>query len=286
MNNVIEVSGLNKNYQDFSLKDVSFAVPEGCIAGFIGLNGSGKTTTIRSMLGLAPKDAGNVYMLGKSFDSDEKYIKDRIGVVFDEGYLYESLKMCDMKSIVASAYSRWDDDAYHNLMQRFSLNENQQISTISKGMKMKFALTLALSHNAELLIMDEPTSGLDPLVRRELMDILNDFMKQGGKGVFYSTHITSDLDKFADIIVFINKGKIVFVRDKDELMESFAIVKGDKSLLNSENRKLIMNLKETDYGFHGVSQQVSLLQKSIPSIVTEKANIEDIMLAHVEDKNA
>lgn len=286
MNNVIEVSGLNKNYQDFSLKDVSFAVPEGCIAGFIGLNGSGKTTTIRSMLGLAPKDAGNVYMLGKNFDSDEKYIKDRIGVVFDEGYLYESLKMRDMKSIVASAYSRWDDVAYHNLMHRFSLNENQQISTISKGMKMKFALTLALSHNAELLIMDEPTSGLDPLVRRELMDILNDFMKQGGKGVFYSTHITSDLDKFADIIVFINKGKIVFVRDKDELMESFAIVKGDKSLLNSENRKLIMNLKETDYGFHGVSQQVSLLQKSIPSIVTEKANIEDIMLAHVEDKNA
>lgn len=286
MNNVIEVSGLNKNYQDFSLKDVSFAVPEGCIAGFIGLNGSGKTTTIRSMLGLAPKDAGNVYMLGKNFDSDEKYIKDRIGVVFDEGYLYESLKMRDMKSIVASAYSRWDDVAYHNLMQRFSLNENQQISTISKGMKMKFALTLALSHNAELLIMDEPTSGLDPLVRRELMDMLNDFMKQGGKGAFYSTHITSDLDKFADIIVFINKGKIVFVRDKDELMESFAIVKGDKSLLNSENRKLIMNLKETDYGFHGVSQQVSLLQKSIPSIVTEKANIEDIMLAHVEDKNA
>lgn len=282
MKNVIEIRGLNKTYEKFALTDISFSIPEGCIVGFIGLNGQGKTTTIRSMLGLSQKDSGQISIFGMDLDEDSRQIKDRIGVVFDEGYLYDSLKIREMKSIISKAYSNWDDSSYYKYLNKFSLDENQKIATLSKGMKMKFALTLALSHHAELLIMDEPTSGLDPLVRKELMEILNDFMKVGGKGVFYSSHITSDLDKFADIIVFINKGQIVFVKDKDSLLDSYVRVKGDKALINEESKKYFLSLKESDYGFSGITERLDELNHLIPGIIVERINIEDIMLAYVE----
>lgn len=282
MENVIEINGLEKEYENFKLSNVSFSIPNGCVAGFIGLNGQGKTTTIRTMLGLSKKTSGQVKILGKDIGEYEKEIKDKIGVVFDEGYLYEALKMKDMKSIIAKSYTNWDECSYRKFMDRFSLNENQVISTLSKGMKMKFSLTLALSHNAELLIMDEPTSGLDPLVRKELLDILSDFMQNGGKGVFYSSHITSDLDKFSDIIVFINNGEIVFVEDKDFLLDSFVSVKGDKKFLTESNKKYFTNIKENEYGFTGVTNQLSKLKESIPEIISERLNIETIMLAYIE----
>lgn len=282
MDNVIEITGLNKKYRNFELSNVSITIPNGCIAGFIGLNGQGKTTTIRTMLGLSKKTSGEIKILGKNIDKNEKEIKDSIGVVFDDGYLYESLKMKDMKNIVAKSYTKWDENLYKNYMNRFSLEENQVISTLSKGMKMKFALTLALSHHAELLIMDEPTSGLDPLVRKELLNILNEFMQSGGKGVFYSSHITSDLDKFADVIVFINNGKIVFVEDKDFLLDSFVSVKGDTKFLTEANKKYFTYLKTNEYGFTGVTNQFSKLKDCIPKIVSERLNLETLMLAYIE----
>ena len=282
LENVIEIKGLCKKYRSFALTDVDISIPEGCVTGFIGLNGQGKTTTIRTLLGLAQKDAGQVRLLGLDMDQHEKEIKNRLGVVFDEGYLYESLKMNEMKSIVASAYTHWDEDAYRHFMQRFSLQEEQRIATLSKGMKMKFALTLALSHRAQLLIMDEPTSGLDPLVRKELLDILSEFMAAGGKGVFYSSHITSDLDKFADMIVMIHDGKIVFVEDKDVLLDSYVSVKGDKNELSEELEKAFITLKLGEYSFSGITRQVQLLKERIPDIVCERANLEAIMLALLE----
>lgn len=282
MENVIEVRNLVKEYDKFKLSNVSFSIPNGCVAGFIGLNGQGKTTTIRTMLGLSKKTSGQVKILGKDIDECEKEIKDKIGVVFDDGYLYESLKMKDMKSIVAKSYTKWDERVYRGFMERFSLNENQVISTLSKGMRMKFALTLALSHHAELLIMDEPTSGLDPLVRKELLAILSEFMENGGKGVLYSSHITSDLDKFSDIIVFINDGEIVFVEDKDYLLDSFVAVKGDKKFLTDANREYFTSLNVNEYGFTGVTNKLDKLRESIPEIVSERINIETLMLAYIE----
>ena len=282
LENVIEIKGLCKKYRNFALTNVDISIPEGCVTGFIGLNGQGKTTTIRTLLGLAQKDAGQVRLLGLDMDQHEKEIKNRLGVVFDEGYLYESLKMKEMKSIVASAYTHWDEDAYRHFMQRFSLQEEQRIATLSKGMKMKFALTLALSHRAQLLIMDEPTSGLDPLVRKELLDILSEFMAAGGKGVFYSSHITSDLDKFADMIVMIHDGQIVFVEDKDVLLDSYVSVKGDKNELSEELQKAFITLKLGEYSFSGITRQVQLLKEKIPDIVCERANLEAIMLALLE----
>lgn len=282
MSNILEVSGLNKSYQNFSLTDVSFTLPEDCITGFIGINGAGKTTTLRTILGLAQKTSGTIKIFGKDIEDNERELKDRIGVVMDEGYFYNELSLAEMKSIIAPAYTKWSERDYKDYMERFSLNPRQEISTLSKGLRMKFALTLALSHRADLLIMDEPTSGLDPLVRSQLLAIMADYMKPGGKGVFFSTHITSDLDKTADMLILINNGKILFEQEKDDLLYNYRLVKGDVKYLSDENKKLFLNIKTTDFGFTGVTKRISEVQKSIPGILIEKSSIEDIMLGYIE----
>lgn len=187
-----------------------------------------------------------------------------------------------MKNVIAPAYSSWSEQDYKSYMDRFSLNPKQKINTLSKGMRMKYALALALSHKAELLIMDEPTSGLDPLIRSQLLTILTDYMKEGGKGVFFSTHITSDLEKVADMLIMIDHGKIVFQEEKDTLLESYRVVKGDTKDLNEENRKLFQNIKTTNFGFTGVTNQIKEVQECLPGIVIERPTIEDIMLSNIE----
>ncbi|MBZ9607531.1 ABC transporter ATP-binding protein [Clostridium estertheticum] len=282
MNNVLEVSGLNKSYNKFALSDVSFSLQEDCITGFIGINGAGKTTTIQTILGLVMRSAGTIKFFGKDIDKHGHELKNRIGVVLDDGCFYDELTMKEMKSIIAPSYSSWNEQDYKTYMERFSLNPRQKISTLSKGMRMKFALTLALSHEADLLIMDEPTSGLDPLIRIQFMNILTDYMKQGGKSVFFSTHITSDLDKVADMIILINNGKILFEEEKDTLIDTHRLVKGDSKDLTIETRKLFLNIQETGFGFTGITNKLSQVQKSIKDILVERPTIEDIMLGYVE----
>lgn len=278
MENILEVSGLCKKYSNFSLEEVSFFLPEGCIGGLIGVNGAGKTTTLRSILSLIRKDAGKVSFFGMDMQTNEKKIKERLGIVFEDGCFYEELTMAEMKSIIAPAYSSWSEPDYKNYMDRFSLNPRQKISTLSKGMKMKFALVLALSHKADLLIMDEPASGLDPLIRSELLNILKDYMREGGRGVLLSTHITSDLDKIADVLIMMDHGKIVLQEEKDRLFDEYRIVRGNTRALHAGNRSLFLSLEETPFGFRGLTNQTEEVQKSIPEIVLEHASIEDIML--------
>lgn len=172
------MTGLKKVYKNFSLSDISFSLQEDCITGFIGVNGAGKTTTLRAILNLISKENGTIKFFGKDMQTNEKELKNRIGIVLDDGCFYDELSMYEMKSIIAPAYSTWSEQDYKAYMERFNLNPYQKISALSKGMRMKFALALALSHNADLLIMDEPTSGLDPLIRSQLMKILTDYMKQ------------------------------------------------------------------------------------------------------------
>lgn len=281
MNNILEVSGLKKDFGSFSLQDVSFSLQEGCITGFIGINGAGKTTTIKSILGLVLKDAGTIKLLGKDVEHNEKELKNHIGVVLDEGYFYEDLTISEMKNILAPAYSNWDETAFNHNISRFKLQPKQKISTLSKGMKMKYAIALALSHHADLLIMDEPTSGLDPLVRSELMDILLEFMKEDGKSVFFSTHITSDLDKVADVLILIDNGKIVLSEEKDILLDTHGLIKGDKSLLNAATRKLFLKLNETGYGFEGITNKKAAVHQQMNGVLIERPTIEDIMLAYI-----
>lgn len=285
MNDILKVSGLNKSYGTFQLKDISFTLQENCITGFIGVNGAGKTTTIKNILGLALKDSGRVKVFGKDMAEYEREIKDRIGIVLDEGAFYDGLTMAEMKSIVAPAYSRWNENEYRSFMKRFGLNPQQKISTLSKGMRMKFSLVLALSHEADLLIMDEPTSGLDPLIRSQLMNILLEFMQKEGKSVFFSTHITSDLDKVADMIILINGGQIVFQEGKDALLDTFKKVKGNPKELSDEIRKLFLSIQETEYGFVGITNNAAQIKLTSKNILTEKPTIEDIMLGYIGGGN-
>ena len=281
MKDILRVENLNKSYKNFSLTDVSFSLSEGCITGFIGINGAGKTTTLRTILDLAKKDSGNIQFFGLDMDKNEQQIKNRIGVVLDDGCFYEELSMAEMKSILASAYTDWSEQDFKHYMDMFSLDPKRKINTLSKGMKMKYALTLALSHNAELLIMDEPTSGLDPLSRSQLLNVLNDYMENGGKGVLFSTHITSDLDKIADMLIMIHNGRIVFQEEKDFLLDNYRIIKGDKKLLTENIRQLFLNITETAFGFTGVTKHASKVQSYLPDVITERPTIEDIMLANL-----
>lgn len=286
MENILEVRGLCKDYKTFSLSDVTFTVPEGCIAGFIGINGAGKTTTIKSMLNLVWMKAGEIRILGMDLSKDEKEIKDRVGVVLDGGCFYDDLTLNEMKSVIAPAYSQWSDQDYERYLDLFSLQPRHKISTLSKGMRMKFALTLALSHHADLLIMDEPTSGLDPLIRSQLLEILVDYMKQGGRGVFFSTHITSDLDKVADMLILIHDGKILFQEEKDMLLETHRVVKGDAKALNSAVKNLLLNYEITDFGFAAITNRLGEVKRLLPDVLVERPTIEDIMLAHIKGGDA
>lgn len=281
MNNILEVHGLKKDFGNFKLHDVSFSLQEGCITGFVGINGAGKTTTIKSILGLVLKDAGSIKLFGKEIDKNERELKNHIGVVLDEGYFYEDMTMKEMKSIIASSYYNWDESAFKSYIDRFKLQLNQKISTLSKGMRMKYALSLALSHHADLLIMDEPTSGLDPLVRSELMDILLKFVKENNKSVFFSTHVTSDLDKVADVLILIDNGKIILTEEKDMLLDTHVLIKGDKSMLNEHTRKLFLTLNETPYGFEGITKEKNTILEQIKDVIIERPNVEKVMLAYV-----
>ena len=227
MENVLEVGSLRKTYKNFILDDISFSLQKNRIAGFIGINGSGKTTTIKLILGLALKDSGSIKLFGKDIFQNERELKNRIGVVLDEGYFYEDLTINEMKSVIAPSYKRWDDTIFYRNLELFKLRKNQKISSLSKGMRMKFSIALAISHHAELLILDEPTSGLDPLIRSDLLTILSDFITEDGNCVFFSTHITSDLDKIADTLIFIDRGKIIFSEDKNTLFSTYGKIKGE-----------------------------------------------------------
>lgn len=226
MDTVLEVSNLSKKYDNFRLDKVSFKIKKGHIVGFIGTNGSGKSTTIKSILSLIKSDNDKIEFFGKKLSKDTK---NRLAVVLDDGYFYETLKLEEMKKIVAASYSNWDEDKYKKLISKFKLNNNQKLKTLSKGMKMKFSIALALAHNAELIIMDEPTSGLDPLVRSQLMDFLKEIVAKEKCSIFFSTHIISDLEKVADDIIFINNGRIIFEDTKKNIEEKY------RKILKNEN---------------------------------------------------
>src|SRR5699024_11153636 len=203
--NVVEMKNISKHFKGFSLKNVDLQVKKGFITGFIGGNGAGKSTTIKLMLNLLRPDAGEVEVFGMDYRTNEKAIKQRIGFVHDSNLFYKGLNLKDIRRIVAPAYKRWDDKLFYRYIDRFELPLNKSLKTFSKGMKVKASLAVALSHEAELIIMDEPTSGLDPIFRRELMDLLQELMTDEEKSIFFSTHNTSDLERISDYVAFIHK---------------------------------------------------------------------------------
>lgn len=277
--NILEVKNLNKRFDGFALKDISFSLPCGYIMGFIGANGAGKSTTIKLLINLLHRDGGKISFFGQELLESEKEIKDRIGVVFDESHFYEEITLADNERIVAPFYSRWDHAQFIRYLKRFDLDPKQKLKKLSKGMKMKFALATALAHEAELLIMDEPTGGLDPVFRNELLEILAEFIQDGQRSVLFSTHITSDLDKTADFITFIHEGEIVFSAAKDDILEQYALVKGDTNLLTPELQPLFVGLRRSPFGFEGlVRDRQEALRRLREQALFEKPSLEDIML--------
>ena len=282
MENIIEVKGLKKKYEGFSLQDISFNLKKGYIMGFIGPNGAGKTTTIKLLMNLLKKDGGEIKIFGQDNVRYEKSIKDRIGFVYDNSEFYDELNIRDVKRFVAPLYSRWDNKAFEEYIKTFNLPVKKKVKDFSKGMKMKLSLALALSHHAELLIMDEPTSGLDPVFRQEFLDIIQDFMDES-KGVLFSSHITSDLDKIADYVTFINNGSIVLTSSKEEVMEKYGVVKGGKDDINDDLRQKLIGLHEGKFGFEALTSDVDSIRTRYKNLVVERPTMEDIMLYLVRE---
>ncbi|WP_310603520.1 ABC transporter ATP-binding protein [Anaerosporobacter sp.] len=279
MDTVLDICGLCKNYNDFSLRNINILLEKGTLTGFIGPNGAGKTTTIKSILNIIKPDDGKITVMNMDSINEDLEIKSKLGVVLDDGHFYEDLTLQKMKKLIAPMYPTWNDNAYQNYIQKFGLPENKKIKELSRGMRMKYALVLALSHDAELFILDEPTSGLDPLVRSELIEILKDIVLEEGKTVLMSTHITSDLDNIADYLIFIFNGEIILQGQKDEIKEQHAIVKGDTAVLLPEYENNFVGIKKTPYGFEGLTDNRMELKKYFADkFVYEVPTIEDIML--------
>ncbi|ASA21697.1 ABC transporter ATP-binding protein [Paenibacillus donghaensis] len=277
-NNVIEISQVSKTYNRFAIKELDFTIRKGFITGLIGPNGAGKTTLIKMIMGMVYPDQGSIRIFGEENLLHAASIKDRIGYVSDENYYYEHLTVKQMKKITAPFYSQWNEELCQRYLDHFKLPEDKKIKELSKGMKMKFALAIALSHGAELLIMDEPTAGLDPVFRRELLDLLSEHIQDENKSILFSTHNTTDLGRIADYIVFVNDGKLVFDEMKDVLPEKYMLVKGGKELLDRDVRAWFTGLRETAHGFEGLVSNRAEGEKYFKSIaICETPTLEEIM---------
>lgn len=276
----LEIEGLRKEYKGFTLKDVSFKVPPGYIMGLIGPNGAGKTTIIKLILNLIRRDAGEIKVFGLENIQNEVEVKSRIGFVHEAPAFYDYLKLKQMKSIIARFYSKWDDSLFHKLCSEFALPLDKRISRLSRGMKMKFSLALALSHEVDFILMDEPTSGLDPVFRRELLERLSGLIQDEKKSVLFSTHITSDLERTADYITYIQDGEILFSDTKDEILENWAIIKGGNNILDDNIQAFFQGVvHQTSFGFKALTGRAQEARRILSGqeVVIEKASLDDLM---------
>lgn len=273
MSNAFNVEKLCKNYPGFCLKDVSFSLPEGYVMGFIGPNGAGKTTTIKAILGITGADGGSVSVL----ETASVLAMEQVGVVMDSPFYPDDWAAADVERALRPFYSRWDSGLFASYLGRFGIDRRKKIKDLSRGMKVKLMLAVALCHEAKLLLLDEPTSGLDPVARDQLLDILREYIGDGSRSILFSTHITSDLEKIADYITFILGGNIIFSGTRDELVEKYRIVRGGPNDLTPEVRKQIIGLRAYPSGFEGMAETAKL--NNLPlQIIAENANLEEIMI--------
>lgn len=247
MNKLIEVDKLCKSYSGFSLDNVTFSLATGRIMGFIGKNGAGKSTTLKTILNMVHSDSGTVKMFGKDYYINEKECKEQIGVVFGGIDFYPLKKLSSITAVTKRFYTNWDDEEYQKYIKLFSLDESKKFKELSSGMKVKYLLTLALSHHAQLLILDEPTSGLDPVSRDELLHIFKRIVRDGNRSVLFSTHITSDLDRCADDITYIQNGKIIKSCDKETFMHSFNHLKTPQENCKLTLEEIMLRTERKDY---------------------------------------
>jgi ABC-2 type transport system ATP-binding protein len=275
--NALNISNLTKKYKGFTLDNVSFSLPQGCILGLIGENGAGKSTTIRSILGSIKYD-GSIEVLGQPISAK---LKNRIGVVLDEVGFPDKLNANDINKIMKNIFSSWDEKLYSEYIDKFDLPKNKAFSDFSKGMKMKLGIAVALSHHAELLILDEPTSGLDPLVRDEIIDILNDFTREENHSILISSHIVSDLEKLCDYIAFMHKGKLMLCEEKDNLLEQYVFINTTEEQLAELDASAIKGKRSNKWSTEAIVDKNMIPQ----SFTTKPVSIEDLFVFMAKEEN-
>lgn len=280
--NILEIKNLTKDYGDFVLDKVSFALPRGVIMGLIGENGAGKSTTINCILNETQKSGGQILIFGKDHILNEIEIKDKLGVVFDENHFPDIFTAEEVGQFMSGIYTGWDWTLYRQYLEKFELPRNKRIKDFSKGMKVKLAFAVALSHHAELLILDEATSGLDPIIRDDVLDMLIDFVQDESHSVLVSSHITSDLEKVADYITFIHKGKVIFTHEKDTLVDNYGILNCGAAVFDTLDKSDIVAYRKEDYQFKVLVKDRNKAAKQYANAIIGPATIEEIMLFYVK----
>ncbi len=279
--NAIEIQGLTKKYDGFTLDNISFNVPKGSIMGFIGQNGAGKTTTIRALLGIIKYDSGSINMLGLDNREHEYEIKEQVAAVFDELPFQEMFTAKQLSIMMGGIYRDWDRAKFEEYLERFQLPARKKCGKFSKGMKMKLQIAAALSHNAKLLIMDEATTGLDPVVRNEILDIFREYLQDEERSILMSSHITSDLEKIADSVTFIDKGKLLLSGYKDDILDSHAVIRCTKSDYAEIDKADFISARLTDFGAEVMVADRIAAKKKYSGALIEKTTLEEIMLFYV-----
>lgn len=274
----IAVRNLTKRYKDFTLDNISFSVPVGTIMGFIGENGAGKTTTIKAILNLIHTDGGEISVLGYETKNFPPELKAQIGVVLDGSNIHDNITARDVNLIMKNIYPNWDEGCFMKYLDRFNLPENKVVKEFSRGMKMKLSISIALSHKARLLILDEPTSGLDPMVRNEILDIFLEFIQDEEHTILLSSHIISDIEKIADYVTFIHKGRIVFSESKDNLIYQYGLLHCRKEDVDKIDRAYVAGIRENSFGAEIMIRNKDEFQRKYKGYSPEKTSLEEIML--------
>ncbi len=275
MNNVIEIKNLKKVYDNFTLGEINLSIESGKVIGLIGENGAGKTSLIKSILNII-KIEGKI----KLFNSNDlnEDTKENIGIVLDNAFFPENLSPKDIETILKSIYKNWDTQVFQDYIKRFNLDYKKTIKNMSKGMKKKLEIACALSHHPKLLILDEPTSGLDPVVRSEVLDLFQEFMESDSHTILISSHITSDLERIADQIILIDKGKIQLNEDKDEIINRYGILKCSLEEFDKINSEDIINYKKTKYSYEILIKDKNKIEKKYKDYIIDKISLDELLL--------
>ena len=282
MENVIEIKNLEKKYDNFTLNIPSLEIRKGMITGFIGENGAGKTTTIKAILNIIKNYSGEIKIFGNDTEASKEKAKEDIGVVLDEAFFPELLTAKDINSIMVDTFKNWDKELYYKYLKDFQLPVDKEIKTFSKGMLKKLEIITALAHHPKLLILDEPTTGLDPVARREVLDLFQEFMQDENNSIFLSTHITTDLEKIADYITFVEKGKILFTKDINDILDNYAIVKCKKDDFDNIDKDDIVCYFKEKYDIEVLISNKKAFKKKYNFGTIDKISLEELMILMIK----
>ncbi|MDD2591697.1 MAG: ABC transporter ATP-binding protein [Erysipelotrichaceae bacterium] len=282
MSEILSIKQLTKTYPNFTLNKINLDIPNGTVVGLIGENGAGKTTLIKSILNITKFDSGSISIFGNDLVLYEKIIKNDIGVVLDDAFFADTLKIKDIIKIVKHLYKNWNQIKFDNYLTQFNLPKDQVIKTFSKGMKKKLEIAVALSHDPKLLILDEPTSGLDPIARNEILEILRAFIQDEQHAILISSHITTDLEHIADYISFINNGNLIFTKTQDELLGDYGIIKCNEIEFKQLAKNEYIAYRKNTYNIEILTNVRPLISKKYPRLLIERPTIEDIMMFYIK----